>query len=58
MANMVVKMKGKGVVYCKAKKWVKEMVEAGLFQCDAFHGDMNGRERGSTLEGFEQERHE
>jgi superfamily II DNA helicase RecQ len=28
------------------------MVEAGLFQCDAFHCDMNGRERGSTLEAF------
>jgi ATP-dependent DNA helicase RecQ len=52
MANMVGKMNGKGVVYCKAKKRVKEMVEGWLFQCDAFHGDMNRRERGSTLERF------
>jgi superfamily II DNA/RNA helicase len=52
IANMVGRMNGKGVVYCKAKKRVKELVEEGLVQCDAFHGDMNTRERATALEAF------
>jgi superfamily II DNA helicase RecQ len=52
IADMVSKTSGKGVVYCKAKRRVKDIVEAKLFDCDAFHGDMTKKQRAQVLEAF------
>jgi superfamily II DNA helicase RecQ len=52
IANMVARMDGKGIVYCKAKTRVKEITKAELSECDAFHGDMDNHQRASVLDAF------
>jgi superfamily II DNA/RNA helicase len=53
IANMVTRMHGKGIVYCKAKTRVKEIAKGGLDGCAAaFHGDMDSRQRAGVLDAF------
>lgn len=52
IANIVGRMHGKGIVYCKAKTRVKEITKAELSGCDAFHGDMDNHQRASVLDAF------
>jgi superfamily II DNA helicase RecQ len=53
IANMVARMHGKGIVYCKARARVKEITREELGGCAAFHGDMDNHERVSVLEAFQ-----
>jgi superfamily II DNA helicase RecQ len=44
IANMVTRIHGKGIVYCKAKTRIKEIMKGGLDRrAAAFHGDMDSR---------------
>lgn len=52
VARLVSQMEGKGVVYCKAKRRVKALAEAGLFIYEAFHADLDGEKKASILESF------